>query len=406
MCSGMETHPPFRPRFDLSMLAIIMVVLTLLGSVLIPARLSWRILAELHRVGEAAPVRSDVQLRLAEVQRLEELSLDVNAALVVVALAATLCVLTLTMRERRRAARDRQRAHDEMLLREDKARLLDEARAGRQALERVMQSRSRLMRGFSHDVKNPLGAADGYAQLLAMGIHGALTPAQRDSVAGMHRCIQSALALIEDLHQLGRAETGNIVVHLEPTSLHDLLRATRADYAGTALAKGLQLDLDADPDMPDVVTDATRVREIVGNLLSNAIKYTTRGGVTIRVRSIFDDVARASRVLVQVIDTGPGIPVDKSDRIFEEFSRLTTEVPGAGLGLAISRLLAEALGGQLSLESIPGRGSTFTLSLPMRDTSGSHEDSAAYHGRGSRQPPTSAASASAAATPQLPGAYV
>jgi signal transduction histidine kinase len=402
----MEIHRLPRARLDLSMVAITMVVLTLLGSVLIPARISWRILGELHRIGEAAPVRADVQRSLEEVQRLEELSLNVNAALVVVALAATFCILTLIMRDRRRAARDRQRAHDEMLLREDKARLLDEARDSRMALERVMQSRSRLMRGFSHDVKNPLGAADGYAHLLTMGVHGELTVSQRESVTGIHRCIQAALALIEDLHQLGRVETGNIIVHKAPTNLPDLLRAIGADYDAAAQARGLVLHLDVEPEMPDIITDAIRVREIVGNLISNAIKYTPHGTVTIRSRVTNDDRHAWPAMLVQVIDTGPGIPRDESERIFEEFSRLTTEVPGAGLGLAISRLLAEALGGQLSLESIPGRGSTFTLSLPMRETPRRHEDAAAHHGRGSRQPPTSAASASAAATPQLPGAYV
>ena len=375
------------------MIAITMVVLTLLGSVLVPARLSWQILGELHRIGEVAPVRSDVQVRLREVQRLEELSLDVNAALVVIALAATFCVLTLSMRERRRAARDRQRAIDEIRLREDKARLLDEARESRLALERVMQSRARLMRGFSHDVKNPLGAADGYAQLLTMGVHGELTATQRASVTSIHRCIQSALALLEDLHQLGRVQTGNIVLHNAPTNLPDLLRGILADYAATAQAKGLLLGLQVDPDMPDVVTDATRVREIVGNLLSNAIKYTPQGSVTIRAHAINGIRVESHTVLVEVIDTGPGIPADKRDRIFEEFSRLTSDQPGAGLGLAISRLMANALDAQLSLHSTPGGGSTFTLSLPCQV-------------RGSRQPPTSAASASAEATPQLPGAYV
>ncbi|HYC50444.1 MAG TPA: HAMP domain-containing sensor histidine kinase [Gemmatimonadaceae bacterium] len=342
-----------------------MVVLTLMGSVLIPARLSWRILGELHRIGELAPLRADVGARIQEIQRLEELSLDVNAALVIVALVATFCVLTLSMRERRRTAEARQRARDEILLREDKVRLLDEARASRTELQRVMQSRSRLMRGFSHDVKNPLGAADGYAQLLAMGVHGALTTAQGESVAGIHRCIQSALALIEDLHQLSRVETGNIIVHKAPTNVPDLLRALRADYDATARTKGLTLTLDVEPEIPDVMTDASRVREIVGNLLSNAIKYTAHGTVTLRSRAVHDADAGAPIVLVQVTDNGPGIPADKCERIFEEFSRLSSEQPGAGLGLAISRLLAQALGAQLSVESIVGSGATFTLSLPM-----------------------------------------
>jgi signal transduction histidine kinase len=118
-------------------------------------------------------------------------------------------------------------------------------------------------------------------------------------------------------------------------------------------------------DLPTLVTDGTRVTQIVGNLLSNAIKYTKAGSVTLRVQS---ELAAAEgipdAVRFDVIDTGIGIPADKKDIIFEEFSRLhQSDKPGAGLGLAISTRIAELLGGTISLESEPGRGSTFTLRI-------------------------------------------
>ena len=246
----------------------------------------------------------------------------------------------------------------------EKVRLLEEARHGREQLERAMKSRSRLMRGFSHDVKNPLGAADGYAELLTIGIHGELTTEQRDTLHRIRRCIRTALELIEDLHQLGRAETGNIVLETTRVDLADLLRAIAEDYQGAARTKGLSLKVDVAPDVPIIETDRLRVREVVGNLLSNAIKYTSSGSVTLRLRKVHYTAPEAERVRIDVADTGHGIPAEKHGVIFEEFTRLGTGEGGAGVGLAISKLFAEALGGRISVASQPGKGSTFSLWLP------------------------------------------
>ena len=255
----------------------------------------------------------------------------------------------------------------------EKVRLLEEAREGRRQLERAMKGRSRLMRGFSHDVKNPLGAADGFAELLALGIKGDLTLEQRETIAHIRRCIKTALSLITDLHQLGRAETGNIVLDKTTVDLTDLVRAIGEDYEGAARAKGLSLDLDLPLDPLFVDTDRVRVREIVGNLLSNAIKYTAAGSVTLRlgVARLAND--EQEHVHIAVSDTGPGVPAEKHELIFEEFSRLSTEEGGAGLGLAISKLLADALGGRIFLVSQPGAGSTFSLWLPLETTEGAAE---------------------------------
>jgi signal transduction histidine kinase len=250
----------------------------------------------------------------------------------------------------------------------EKVRLLDEAREGRRELERLMRSRQRLMRGFSHDVKNPLGAADGYAELLRGGIYGEVSPTQSESIDRIRRSIHRALSLIDDLHELARAETGNIALHLEAVNIEDLARTSAEEYRGAATAGGLTLDVEAADDLPTIVTDATRVTQIVGNLLSNAIKYTKTGSVTLRVRrGIAAPAADGARDVVEfdVIDSGIGIPADKKDVIFEEFTRLGAgDKPGAGLGLAISKRIAEVLGGEISFRSEPGRGSTFSLRIP------------------------------------------
>ena len=250
----------------------------------------------------------------------------------------------------------------------EKVRLLDEAREGRDELERVMKSRQRLMRGFSHDVKNPLGAADGYADLLSAGIYGELSDDQRESLQRMRRSIRRALDLIDDLHELARAETGTVEIRKELVDLAHLVTSSGDEYRGAADAAGLPLTVSAAEDLPLVETDGVRVQQIVGNLISNAIKYTNTGAINLRVRKYPSRVIRSvpAWIDIEVTDTGIGIPLDKQDQIFEEFSRLSTsDRPGAGLGLAISKRLAEALGGQILVTSEVDRGSTFTLRLPL-----------------------------------------
>jgi signal transduction histidine kinase len=248
----------------------------------------------------------------------------------------------------------------------EKVHLLEEAHDRRRMLERVIKSRSRLMRGFSHDVKNPIGAADGFAELLSLGIYGELSAEQQSSVDRMRRSIHGALTLIDDLHDLARAETGNLTISLASLDLADLVRGLREEYHAVAQRRGLSLQIDIQPDAPVIETDPARVRQIASNLVSNAIKYTEHGSVTVAARRARTgpDGQPGEWALLEIIDTGPGIPPQQYDAIFEEFHRLGGSEPGAGLGLAISKLLAQALGGHISVASEPGRGSTFTLWLP------------------------------------------
>jgi signal transduction histidine kinase len=250
----------------------------------------------------------------------------------------------------------------------EKIRVLDDAKEARSRLERVLASRSRLIRGFSHDVKNPVGAADGYAALLTEGIYGDLTVQQLEAVGHLRRSIHSALALIDDLHELARAETGRLVVTRERIDVNALLLDLVLEYEAAARSGGLTLSTRLDPQLPEVTTSSIRVQQIVSNLLSNAIKYTREGSVTVEtlVHDADPEGMPGDWIQIRVSDTGPGIPHDKQEYIFEEFSRIGPhEKSGAGLGLAISRLLARALGGQITVESSPGMGSHFTLWLPF-----------------------------------------
>jgi signal transduction histidine kinase len=252
----------------------------------------------------------------------------------------------------------------------EKVRLLEETRERREELERLMKSRQRLMRGFSHDVKNPLGAADGYADLLSAGVYGELEEMQKESVKRIRRSIRHALDLIDDLLELAQAEKGTLAMRSESVDIAELVGRSGDEYRGAAHAVGLPLTVDVAENIPIVETDGARVAQIIGNLISNAIKYTPSGSVKLRVRKYPSRVVQdvPSWIDIEVTDTGIGIPADKQGQIFEEFSRLNmSDRPGAGLGLAISKRLAEALGGQILVTSEVGRGSTFTFRIPVTE---------------------------------------
>ncbi len=253
-----------------------------------------------------------------------------------------------------------------------KVHLLNDAERRRDELNAVMESRDRLMRGFTHDVKNPLNAADGHLQLLDEEVLGHLDEKQKEALERVRRGIGEALRLIDDLVRLAEAEVGRI--EIEPTSVD--VRAAVLDMAGEyrpqAERKGLEIRVVTPDELPVARTDAARVRQILGNLLSNAVKYTDEGGVVIRVEKRDEGPASGSGewLSVAVSDTGPGLSEEELPHLFQEFVRLERradgeEKGGSGLGLAISRRVASALGGHLTVDSEVDRGSTFTLWLPL-----------------------------------------
>jgi signal transduction histidine kinase len=234
-----------------------------------------------------------------------------------------------------------------------------ESERRRMELERVTESRTRLMRGFSHDVKNPIGAADGYMQLLEDELMGPLTTQQSASIGRARRSLAQALRLIEDLLQLARAERAQLDVKSESVNLTDLARDATEEFRAQAEQKGLALELDQTADGVVVQSDPARVRQVLSNLVSNAVKYTNHGRVTVRV------LADGRRGAIEVADTGTGIPADRQPLVFDEFVRLDPHAaPGAGVGLAISQRIVQALGGEITLTSEAGHGSRFVLWLP------------------------------------------
>jgi PAS domain S-box-containing protein len=245
-----------------------------------------------------------------------------------------------------------------------KVHLLRDSEHKREELQQLMESRSRLMRGFTHDVKNPLGAADGHLQILGLGLKGELTTDQLQSIERARASLQGALALIDDLIELARAESGHLEVEWRPLDIREAARELAEDYRAPAEAKQLRMRVEIPDEVPLVVSDSARIRQILGNLLSNAVKYTDRGELVVVVAT--REAGGSRWVTIGVRDTGVGIPEEQLSGLFREFSRPAAgDRHGAGLGLAISQRVARALAGRITVESVPGSGSTFTLWLPL-----------------------------------------
>jgi signal transduction histidine kinase len=246
--------------------------------------------------------------------------------------------------------------------------LMERELAARGELERVMESRGRLIRGFTHDVKNPLGAAGGFISLLEDEIYGPVSDKQREVIGRVGRSLRTALKLIDDLVDIARSEAGHLETENEAVDLRRVALELVEEYRAQAQAKGLEIRADLPDLLPPVLSDSRRIQQILSNLLANAVKYTRSGGVVVRaeVHSGDSDPRGGGWLAIEVVDTGPGIAEEDFSRMFEEFTRLDPESsPGAGLGLAISERLAHVLGGSIAVKSVLSAGSTFTLLLPL-----------------------------------------
>ena len=236
--------------------------------------------------------------------------------------------------------------------------------------KQVVESHERLIRGFTHDVKNPLGAADGYLALLELGAGGEMSEKQTLNVGHARRSIRTALNLISGLLDIERAEAGQLDIRQERMDLGSATIEIVGDFVAAAEAKGVSLaarvPLREDPLV--VESDPTRVRQILANLVSNAVKYTQPdGSILVDARAVCSDDApwHGHWAALAVADNGPGIPIEKQGLVFREFTRFDPgAAAGSGIGLAISRRLARALGGEITFTSTPRIGSTFTLWLP------------------------------------------
>jgi signal transduction histidine kinase len=249
--------------------------------------------------------------------------------------------------------------------------LAQESERRRQELERLMESKARLMRGLSHDIRNPLGVVVGYSELLEEGLAGQLEVRQHDIVKRMHRAVGRALSMLDDLLVYSQAEAGTLSIQKKVVDAVLLLEEIVADYKAQASHAGLELQAHLPVAPLPVTTDAVRARQILGNLLSNAIKYTPAPGTVALSAAVRKRAQTAGQWLsLEVRDSGPGIPEGQREKIFEEFYRMADgaqTAKGFGVGLSMSRRIARLLGGEITVESGLEKGAAFTLWLPLAE---------------------------------------
>ena len=239
------------------------------------------------------------------------------------------------------------------------------ADAARTDAETANRAKGQFLAVMSHELRTPLNAIGGYAELMEMGIRGPVSDQQRDDLQRIQLSQRHLLGLIDQVLEHARVGTATVSYHLTDVVVTRALDAAEGLVLPQLRARGLSFLVDpCDPSLT-VRADAERVQQILLNLLTNAIKFTDAGG-TIRIVC----TANATQVAFAVTDTGVGIAADQRTTIFEPFvqvdATLTRTRSGVGLGLAISRDLARAMGGDVTVASDVGVGSTFTLTLPRR----------------------------------------
>ncbi len=237
----------------------------------------------------------------------------------------------------------------------------DQLLEARRLAEQANDARSKFLSMMSHDLRTPLTSVMGHVSLLASGLHGPLTDEQRDSLARIREASHELLHMINDILNFAKLESGRVEVQLSPVPVNDAIRRAEALVQVRVAEEGLTFEAQ-DCDGAEVIADPDRLQQVLLNLLTNAIKFTPPGG-RISVSCARD----GDRVLLRVSDTGIGIACEQLQRVFEPFVQLdATRADGVGLGLAISRDLTRAMRGELTVESTPGEGSTFTIALPAR----------------------------------------
>lgn len=245
----------------------------------------------------------------------------------------------------------------------ENALLFEKAETARAHAEAADAAKSQFLAAMSHELRTPLNAIAGYAELIAVGVHGPVTDKQREALERITRSQKTLLSLINDILNFSKLQAGFIQVATEEISMASIL-GTLEDWVEPQLrAKKLRYSYDACPDDLRVRGDRDKIQQVMLNLLSNAVKFTPAGG-DISVTCTYDD----NEVRITVRDTGPGIPPDKLEAIFEPFVQVDRGVQstyqGTGLGLAISRDLARAMKGNLVVGSSSQKGSEFIFTLP------------------------------------------
>lgn len=309
---------------------------------------------------------------------------------------------------------------------QEKQTLLDqqnqELRAAQIELQRKAEElslaskyKSEFLSNMSHELRTPLNSLLILAQMLSKNEEGNLTTDQVESAAVIHRSGQDLLGLINEILDLSKVEAGKMELHLEHVPLRDIARSMEVQFGHVAEQKGLRFNIVADVDLQETIeVDQKRVAQILKNLLANAFKFTEKGGVTLEITRVVsasgpacdlpDAPTPEPAIAFRVTDTGIGMTPEQCTRVFQAFQQAdgstSRKYGGTGLGLTISRELAARMGGEITLESVHGKGSTFALTLPPRRKP-ADEAQPATESRTRKAPPQSVATPESVALPIL-----
>ena len=245
--------------------------------------------------------------------------------------------------------------------------LAELSRKGRQ-LEVASEHKSHFLANMSHELRTPLNAIIGFSQVLRQRMFGPINEKQEEYLDDILSSGNHLLSLINDALDLSKVEAGQVELEVASLSLRETLERGVVMVREPATKHGVRLSLEFAPGVELVEGDERRLRQVIFNLLSNAVKFTPEGGEVVVATASSDH-----EVLVSVTDTGPGIPLEDHERIFEEFQQTDVGVrqrEGTGLGLALSKRLVELHGGRIWVESEPGHGSRFVFTLPVKEENG------------------------------------
>jgi signal transduction histidine kinase/DNA-binding response OmpR family regulator len=239
--------------------------------------------------------------------------------------------------------------------------------AERQAVERMREVdrlKTQFLANMSHELRTPLNSIIGFSRVIMRGIDGPVTELQTADLQSIYGSGQHLLGLINNILDISKIEAGKMELATEQVDLREIARSVMSTAIALVKDKHVRLEQQIPDELPPIIADPTRVRQIILNLISNASKFTDQGTITLRIE-VLPEAAKIS-----VHDTGMGIPSDKLEHIFEEFTQVdastTRSVGGTGLGLAITRSFVEMHGGRIWVESEMGVGSTFIFTLPWK----------------------------------------
>ncbi|MBV8161674.1 MAG: hypothetical protein JO265_12190 [Acidimicrobiia bacterium] len=238
---------------------------------------------------------------------------------------------------------------------------LADAERTREALEEANRHKSAFLASMSHELRTPLNAVIGFSDVLDERLFGDLNDKQAEYVADIRSSGEHLLSLVNDTLDHSKVEAGHMELDASEVGIGALTTSVVSLFRDQATRRNVSLDADVSRDAGTLRADERKLRQVLVNLVANALKFTPEGG-RVQVAAVRTD----GHVVLSVADTGPGIASDQQEHIFEEFAQLRANggSPGTGLGLALARRLTELHGGQLTVDSAPGRGATFTMSLP------------------------------------------